>query len=139
MDSRVKDLYLQSLPLDRTQPMLYDGKKIGDDANYIFQEILPRLNSGVLVHVHDILFPFNYRRDWLVHEYRFWTEQYLLQLFLAFNLRFEVLVANKYLAHRYLDNFKTAFPTSSCLRGGSFWMRWKPGTAQSPQSVAGSK
>ncbi len=97
--------------------------KIGGDVNYLFLEVLPRLNPGVIIHVHDILFPFDYRRDWVMDELRFWTEQYLLQAFLAFNFEFEVLFANSYLGYRYMDDFKTTFPTSPWWGGGSFWMR----------------
>ena len=39
--------------------------KIGGDVNYLFLEVLPRLKPGVIVHVHDIFFPFDYRRDWV--------------------------------------------------------------------------
>jgi hypothetical protein len=112
--------------------------KIGGDVNYLFLAVLPRLNPGVIVHVHDILFPFEYRRDWVMDEFRFWTEQYLLQAFLAFNSQFEVLVANSYLAHRYLDDFKATFPTSPWWGGGSFWMRRKPVVAGSSHTVAAS-
>ena len=59
-------------------------------------------------------------------EFRFWSEQYLLQAFLAFNSQFEVLLCNSYLADRYLEDFKTTFPTSPWWGGGSFWMRRKP-------------
>jgi hypothetical protein len=48
--------------------------KIGGDVNYLFLEVLPRLKAGVIVHVHDIFFPFEYRRDWMLEELRFWTE-----------------------------------------------------------------
>ena len=58
-------------------------------------------------------------------ELRFWTEQYLLQAFLAFNSQFEVLICNSYLGYRYLEDFKATFPTSPCWGGGSFWMRRK--------------
>ena len=100
--------------------------KIGGDVNYLFLEVLPRLNPGVIVHVHDIFFPFDYRRDWVLDELRFWTEQYLLQAFLTFNSEFEVLMANHYLAHYYLEDFKRTFPDSPWWSGGSFWMRRKP-------------
>ena len=99
--------------------------KIGGDVNYLFLEVLPRLNPGVIVHVHDILFPFDYRRDWVIDELRFWGEQYLLQAFLAFNSQFEVLFCNSYLADRYLEDFKTTFPNSPWWGGGSLWMRRK--------------
>jgi len=109
--------------------------KIGGDVNYLFLEVLPRLKPGVIVHVHDILFPFDYRRDWVMDEFRFWTEQYLLQAFLAFNAEFEVLICNSYLGLYYLDNLKSTFPNSPWWAdtrigvprgGGSFWMRRKP-------------
>ena len=109
--------------------------KIGGDVNYLFLEVLPRLKPGVIVHVHDIFFPFEYRRDWVMDEFRFWSEQYLLQAFLSFNLEFEVLMANRYLAHKYRDDLKVAFanlanleavrPSSLRWIGGSFWMRRK--------------
>ncbi len=102
--------------------------KIGGDVNYLFLEVLPRLNPGVIVHVHDIFFPFDYRRDWVMDELRFWTEQYLLQGFLSFNREFEVLMANHYLAHYYLEDFKRTFPNAPWWAGGSFWMRRKPAT-----------
>jgi hypothetical protein len=111
--------------------------KIGGDVNYLFLEVLPRLEPGVIVHVHDIFLPFDYRRDWVVDEFRFWTEQYLLQAFLTFNSEFEVLMANNYLAYEYLEDLKAAFPSLEKLQttfsnsvrwgGGSFWMRRKPG------------
>jgi hypothetical protein len=100
--------------------------KIGGDVNYLFLEVLPRLKPGVMVHVHDIFLPFDYRRDWVMDEFRFWTEQYLLQAFLIFNSEFEVLLANRYVAHRYMEQFKATFPTSPGWGGGSFWMRRKP-------------
>ena len=87
------------------------------------------------MHIHDIFLPFEYRRDWVLDEFRFWTEQYLLQAFLTFNSEFEVLMANSYLAHGYLEDLKAAFPSLEKLKatvpnsvrwgGGSFWMRRK--------------
>jgi hypothetical protein len=110
--------------------------KIGGDVNYLFLEVLPRLKPGVIVHVHDIFLPFEYRRDWVMDEFRFWSEQYLLQSFLTFNSEFEVLMANRYLAHKYPEDLKAAFPNLESLKavrpnsvrwgGGSFWMRRKP-------------
>jgi hypothetical protein len=101
--------------------------KIGGDVNYLFLEVLPRLKPGVIVHVHDIFLPFDYRRDWVMDELRFWTEQYLLQAFLSFNSRFEVLMANAYVGHRYMEELKAAFTRSPWWGGGSFWMRRRPG------------
>lgn len=102
--------------------------KIDGDVNYLFLEVLPRLKPGVIVHVHDILFPFDYRRDWVLDELRFWTEQYLLQAFLAFNSEFEVLICNSYLGSYFPEELKTCFPhspSSPWWGGVSFWMRRK--------------
>jgi hypothetical protein len=103
--------------------------KIGGDVNYLFLEVLPRLKPGVIVHVHDIFLPFDYRRDWVMEEFRFWTEQYLLQAFLTFNSEFEVLMANSYLGHYHMEDLKTTFPNSPWWGGGSFWMRRRPAKA----------
>lgn len=100
--------------------------KTGGDVNYLFLEVLPRLKPGVIVHVHDIFLPFEYRRDWMLKEFRFWTEQYLLQAFLIFNPEFEVLMANSYLNHYYSADLKAAFPNLRRWIGGSFWMQRKP-------------
>jgi hypothetical protein len=100
--------------------------KIGGDVNYLFLEVLPRLRPGVIVHVHDIFLPFEYRRDWVLDEFRFWTEQYILQAFLTCNSQFDVLLANSYLNHYHQQELKAAFPGLSSWAGGSFWMRRKP-------------
>ena len=100
--------------------------KIGGDVNYLFLEVLPRLKPGVIVHVHDIFLPFEYRRDWVLDEFRFWNEQYLLQAFLTFNSEFEVLLANSYLNHYYQKDLQAAFRNLPSWAGGSFWMRRKP-------------
>jgi hypothetical protein len=100
--------------------------KIGGDVNCLFLEVLPRLKPGVIVHVHDIFLPLEYRRDWVLDEFRFWTEQYLLQAFLTFNSEFEVLLANSYLNHYHQEDLKAAFRNLRSWAGGSFWMRRKP-------------
>ena len=130
VEKKVEDLGLDFFSQLQSGDILFidssHAVKIGGDVNYLFLEVLPRLHPGVIVHIHDILFPFDYRRDWVIDECRFWTEQYLLQAFLAFNNQFETLFANSYLAHRYLPDFKETFPTSPWWGGGSFWMRRKP-------------
>jgi hypothetical protein len=93
--------------------------KIGGDVNDLFLEVLPRLKPGVIVHVHDIFLPFDYRRDW-VTEFRFWTEQYLLHAFLIFNSEFEVLMGNSYLGQYHMEDLKATFPISPWWGGVSF-------------------
>jgi predicted O-methyltransferase YrrM len=70
---------------------------IGSDTTREILDILPRLKPGVLVHFHDIFSPIEYPRNWVLDEHRFWNEQYLLEAFLSFNDRFEILYAGSYL------------------------------------------
>ena len=64
--------------------------KFGGDVCREFLEILPRLKPGVWVHVHDIFFPQDYPARWLIDQRLAFTEQYLLEAFLAFNRQFAV-------------------------------------------------
>ena len=99
--------------------------KIGSDVQYEYLEILPRLRKGVIVHIHDIFLPAEYRREWLFDRHFFWNEQYLLHAFLMFNSSFEVLWAGSYLHLNNPDALEKAF--SSYMRRerwpGSFWIK----------------
>jgi len=99
--------------------------KIGGDVQYEYLEILPRLNKGVIIHIHDILLPAEYHKKWILTDKLFWNEQYLLQAFLAFNDSFEVLWAGSYLHFNYSDVLKKAFNTYNRNKrfSTSFWMR----------------
>jgi predicted O-methyltransferase YrrM len=98
--------------------------KIGGDVQYEYLEILPRIKPGVLVHVHDIFLPDEYPKEWLT-QFRFWTEQYLLQAFLAFNNAFEVLFMSHFLSRKHGDVVSEAFPDfeKGKTHPASFWMR----------------
>lgn len=65
--------------------------RIGSDVCYECLQILPRLRPGVIVHFHDIFLPCEYPRQAVLDRLCFWSEQYLLQAFLAMNHEFEVL------------------------------------------------
>lgn len=58
--------------------------KFESDVNYIIFKILPCLKSGVLIHFHDVLYPFDYLKEWLI-EGRAWNEAYMLHAFLQYN------------------------------------------------------
>ncbi|PIY95960.1 MAG: class I SAM-dependent methyltransferase [Candidatus Kerfeldbacteria bacterium CG_4_10_14_0_8_um_filter_42_10] len=99
--------------------------KIGSDVQYEYLEILPRLNKGVLIHVHDIFLPAEYPKKWIKKEHRFWTEQYLLQAFLAFNGSFEILWAGSYMHLKHPDQLTKAFGSYKKKETwpASFWLR----------------
>ena len=99
--------------------------KFGSDVCYEFLEILPRLNPGVWVHVHDIFFPHDYPAEWLLDRRLALNEQYLLEAFLSFNTAFSVRLANYWLCLEYLDHAARLWPkvVSTNHRPASFWMK----------------
>ena len=98
---------------------------VGGDVNFLFLEVLPRLNPGVVVHLHDIFLPQEFPKRWVLEDHLFYTEQYLLQAFLTYNSEFEILFANNYMGSKHPEEMKLAFPKSQWIGGGSFWMRRK--------------
>ncbi len=52
---------------------------MNSDVTMAFLELLPRIPSGVLVHIHDVFLPDDYPPQW---EDRWYNEQYLLATFL---------------------------------------------------------
>jgi predicted O-methyltransferase YrrM len=83
---------------------------IGNDVIYEYLEILPRLQKGVIVHVHDIFLPSDYPRAAVMEAFCFWAEQYLLQAFLSFNSSFEVLWASSAMQIFHPGALEEAFP-----------------------------
>lgn len=59
--------------------------KPGSDVEYLQREIYPSLPPGSLLHVHDILLPFRWPKEWLLGPHWFWNEQDFLEAFLTFN------------------------------------------------------
>jgi len=139
IEKKVQDLDVEFFSqLDAGDILFIDSShtvKIGGDVNYLFLEVLPRLKPGVIVHVHDIFLPFEYRRRWVLNECRFWTEQYLLQAFLTFNSEFEVLLANYYLSRYHKEHLQAVFPSLPRWIGGSFWMRREPNAGLRPSQT----
>lgn len=97
--------------------------KTGSDVLYLFFEVLPRLASGVRVHVHDIFLPNDYPADWVLTENRSWNEQYLLRALLTGNPRYRVLFGSSFAYERLHDDLARAFAASGAapMSGGSFW------------------
>jgi hypothetical protein len=104
----------------------------GGDVQQEYCEILPRLATGVLVHIHDISLPKPYPRVYFENQLYF-NEQYLLQTFLCFNSRFEVIWPGNYMMLKYPEKLCAVFPEYQEMRKSfpmsepsSFWIRAKP-------------
>jgi len=83
--------------------------KTNSDVNYLFFDILPRLPSGVYVHVHDVFFPFEYPKEW-VYQGRGWNEAYLVRAFLQYNEAFEIQMFNSFIERFHRDRLERSMP-----------------------------
>lgn len=86
--------------------------KPGGDVNYIVLEILPRLRAGVIVHFHDIFWPYDYQRD-VCHTFFHWTESSLLRAYLTFNSHAKILFCLSHLHYDRPDIIHEVFPEYS--------------------------
>jgi hypothetical protein len=117
--------------------LFFDGSHrsfMNSDVTVFFLEILPRLRSGVLVHLHDIFLPLDYPPYWEYEFYphRYWNEQYLLAAsLLAGHGSYEVVLPNCYVSVTpslagALDGFWSDPRLSGVPREGtSFWIQTK--------------
>jgi len=97
--------------------------KTGSDVNFIVFEILPILKQGVLIHFHDVFYPFEYPKEW-VYEGRNWNEDYLLRAFLMYNSAFEIVFFSRYL-HRFHKEVFESMPACYKNQGGNLWLKKK--------------
>lgn len=96
--------------------------KVGSDVNHLFFNVLPRLQSGVFVHFHDIFYPFEYPLDW-VYEGRAWNEVYVLRAFLQYNQEFEIQLFNTFIDWFHKEKYFADMPLVQKNTGGSIWLK----------------
>ena len=96
--------------------------KVGSDVSFLLLRILPRLKPGVLIHFHDIFYPYSYPVSW-IREGRSWNESLFLRAFLVGNSEFEVTAFNAFAGHAFPELFQDKFPEFLHNSGGSIWMR----------------
>lgn len=99
--------------------------RTGSDVCFDIFEILPRLRSGVLVHIHDIFWPFEYPRAWAVDNNCSWNEIYAVRAFLMNNDKWEILLFNDYLAKLERPLIEASWPDFLRNSGGALWLRRK--------------
>jgi hypothetical protein len=96
--------------------------KVGSDVVLLLTDILPILRKGVIIHIHDIYWPFEYPEDWVLSGTAF-NEAYLVKAFLQFNNAFEILLFNSYLAIYHQMLLKKCLPLFLPNGGSSLWLR----------------
>lgn len=97
------------------------------DAMVFFMEILPRLQPGVIVHIHDIYLPYDYPPFMCD---RFYSEQYTLAAFILANpTRYATLLPNYFISEdTELRKILAPIWNHPNLKdveqhGGSYWIR----------------
>jgi predicted O-methyltransferase YrrM len=100
--------------------------KAGSDVNHILFELLPRLAPGVLIHFHDILYPFEYPLS-LFQQGLSWNEPYVLRAFLQYNAGFPIRFWNDYMMTFHTEAIQRMMPLCATPPrygvGGSLWLQ----------------
>jgi hypothetical protein len=97
--------------------------KTGSDLNFLLFSILPRLKSGVLIHFHDVFYPFEYPREWVLSGCN-WNEDYFLRAFLMYNDSFSIELFSHYLYSRHHGALAN-MPLGQHNSWASLWIRKK--------------
>jgi len=107
--------------------------RVDGDVPFLYLEVLPLLNIGVMTHIHDIPYPYNFPYPpelWIFGQEwpMFWNEPMVLQAFLAFNKNFKISLSTPLI--RYFDEafLKQSIPIyESVARNpntfSSIWLR----------------
>jgi hypothetical protein len=94
------------------------------DVLFEYLELLPSLNSGVIVHLHDIFSPRDYPKKLVLEDVLFWNEQYLLEAFLTSNHEWKIIGALNYLHHNHYEKLKEkCFSLIPDKEPGSFYIQ----------------
>jgi hypothetical protein len=126
--SNVEDLALEVIAdsLNEGDVLFIDSSHrvvTGGDVPYLFLEVIPRLKPGVLIHVHDVFFPFEYPEECVFPGWN-WTEQYLVHAFLAFNDSFKILWPARYMWGYHQADVLDVIPTDpNVYPPSSLWLR----------------
>jgi predicted O-methyltransferase YrrM len=93
--------------------------KAGSDVPWLLLQVLPRLAPGVVVHVHDVFWPFTYPDVWL-RERRDWNEAYFLHAFLSGNAGWEIMLFSSWLWREHPESVPARIAGQE---PGSVWLR----------------
>jgi hypothetical protein len=135
LGARIAGTRVLDIPVQQAPPGIFEELEAGDilfiDSTHVLRtgsdvcfelfEILPRLASGVAVHIHDMFWPFEYPGDWILKENRSWNELYAVRAFLTGNDAWEITFFNDYFAKFERPLIERTFPRFGNA-GGSLWL-----------------
>lgn len=126
LQSGVQDIDLSVFSeLDAGDLLFIDSTHIlatGSDVCFELFEVLPALKPGVLIHFHDVFWPFEYPSLWAIEENRSWNELYGLLAFLMHNDAYEIVFFNDYFGQLERNLVEQTFPTFGLAYGGGLWL-----------------
>jgi len=112
------------LALERNDVLFIDSSHTTGEARYHVDEILPHLASGVVVHHHDILFP--YDKYYLGDRTAYGEPDVVLDFYLAHGDAYEVLVGAAYVAwtdRALVERLVDSYRWQAGRIPGSLWAR----------------
>jgi len=124
---------IQRVPLERFQQLAAGDVlfidtshviKVQNDVEYELLHILPSLNPGVIVHIHDIFTPYDYPAEWLLGNGPNRggnNEQYALECLLSGGANWEVLLPVHLLWREHAAALKALVYSED--RPAAFWIR----------------
>lgn len=98
--------------------------KLDSDVNYYLFNIFPMLKPGVIIHIHDMFYPFEYPEAW-IRQKRYWNELYMLKAFMQWNNGFDILLFNSYIQVRFPELLRKSLPICSKISGAQLWLQKK--------------
>ncbi len=127
INSKVQNVPLEEFKLLEKNDILFiDSSHVSktvSDVNFEIFNILPVLKSGVIIHIHDVFYPFEYPKEWILQG-RNWNEDYLLRAFLMYNNDFEILFFSDYMKLHFASIFEN-MPLTKNDNGANLWLRKK--------------
>jgi len=133
IDKKIQDIGIDIFSkLDTGDILFIDSSHVAkrsSDLLHIIFKILPIIKVGVLIHFHDIPWPFEYPVRWL-RAGRAWNEVYFLRALLQGSRDFEIVYFNSYMEQIHADLLREAMPlvlkTPSfplTIGNSSLWLR----------------
>jgi hypothetical protein len=108
VEKRLEDA-VSELGIDAGTMLFIDSSHVvrtGGDLPMLFNQIVPGLPAGVVVHVHDVFLPWDYPP---AYQRRLYTEQYVLGALLAHSSRYRMLFSSHLMARQHGEEMRAAF------------------------------
>lgn len=119
--------------------LFFDSSHIlmpGSDVDILFNRLLPELNTGIVIHIHDIFLPDDYPKVW---SWRAYNEQNAIAP-LLYGGRAAPLFASHYIAGNMQETIRESvlsqLPRAADAVDSSLWLQWR-GSRKATADVTG--